>query len=67
MTETVKKFIDCKCQIYLLSGEVCGVIREVTDHAMLVETPTDRQAINLDFVVRIREYPQKKKTSLWHG
>ena len=60
MREAAEKFIDKECLVYLLSGEVNGVIQEVTDHSLLVETPTDRQAINLDFVIRIREYPKNK-------
>lgn len=69
MKEAARKFIDKECMIYLLSGEVNGVIREVTDHSLLVETKTDRQALNLDFVIRIREYPKnkngKKKSVIW--
>ncbi len=61
MVEAAKKFIDKECYIYLLNGELAGTIREVTDHAMLVETKTDSQLINLDFVIRIREYPRNKK------
>ena len=60
MREAAAKFIDKECLIYLLSGEVRGIIREVTDNALLIETPTDRQIINLDFVIRIREYPKTK-------
>ncbi len=57
---TAKKFIGQECYIHLLSGELTGTIREVTDHAMLVETKSDRQLVNLDFVIRIREYPRNK-------
>lgn len=69
MKEAAREFIDKECMIYLLNGEVNGVIREVTDHSLLVETKTDRQALNLDFVIRIREYPKnkngKKKSVIW--
>ncbi len=69
MREAAEKFIDKECMVYLLSGEVKGVIREVTDHSLLIETPTDRQILNLDFVIRIREYPKnkhgKKKSVVW--
>ena len=61
MKEAAEKFIDKECMIYLLSGDVNGIIREVTDHSLLIETPTDRQIINLDFVIRIREYPKNKR------
>ena len=60
MREAAEKFIGKECLVYLLSGEVTGVIREVTDHALLIETAANRQALNLDFVIRIREYPTNK-------
>lgn len=61
MKEAVTKFIDKECLIYLLNGQVNGIIREVTDNSLLVETKTERQILNLDFVIRIREFPKNKK------
>ncbi len=60
MMEAVKKFIDKECRIYLLSGELTGVIREVTDNALLLETNNGTQLVNLEFVIRIVEIPRKK-------
>ncbi len=60
MEEAAKKFIGQECYIHLLSGELTGTIREVTDHALLVETKSEKQLVNLDFVIRIREYPRNK-------
>ena len=60
MREAATKFVDKECLIYLLNGQVNGIIREVTDYSLLIETPTDRQILNLDFVIRIREYPKNK-------
>ena len=37
-----------------------GIIKEVTDGAVLVEKNGKLEAINLDFVIRIREYPRNK-------
>ena len=37
-----------------------GVIKEVTDGAILLEKDGKEEAINLDFVIRIREYPRNK-------
>ena len=59
--EAVIKFIDKECLIYLLNGQINGIIREVTDNSLLVETKTERQILNLDFVIRIREFPKNKK------
>ncbi len=70
MREVATKFIDKECLIYLLNGQVNGIIREVIDNSLLIETPTDRQIVNLDFVIRIREYPKnkhgKKKSVVWN-
>ena len=37
-----------------------GVIKEVPDGAILVEKDGKIEAINLDFVIRIREYQKNK-------
>ena len=62
MREAAEKMIGKDCLIYLLSGEqVTGIVREVTGHSMLIESSGTREFLNLDFVVRIREYPKTKK------
>ncbi len=61
MTELAKKFIDKECLIYTFSGsQIEGVIKEVSDSALLVENRGAVEAVNIDFVIRIREYPRKK-------
>jgi nitrogen regulatory protein PII len=61
MTELAKRFIDKKCVIYSLNdNQITGVIKEVSEGALLVEKDGNIQAVNLDFIVRIREYPTKK-------
>lgn len=61
MLELAKRFIDKECLINIYNGQLEGYIREVTDGAIMLER-ADKQmeAVNLDFVVRIREYPRKK-------
>ena len=63
MKELATRFIDKECVIYAFdsSHQYIGVIREVTDGALLVEKDGKLEAINLDFVIRIREYPTNKK------
>ena len=58
-----KKFIDKDCLIYSFDGghQYEGVIKEVTDGAILIEKDGKVEAINLEFVMRIREYPKNKK------
>ena len=37
------------------------LFKEVTEGAILIEKDGKIEAINLDFVIRIREYPRNKK------
>lgn len=60
MLELAKKFIDKECIIYTFNTQLIGVIREVSDGAILIEYKNMVEAVNLDFVVRIREYPKGK-------
>jgi len=61
MVELAKKFINKECIIYTFNSQLEGVIiKEVTDGAVLVEKKGTIEAVNLDFVTRIREYPRNK-------
>lgn len=62
MIELAKRFIGKECLIYAFdsSHQFTGTIREVTDSAVLIENNGTLEAINLDFVIRIREYPRNK-------
>lgn len=62
MKELAMKFLEKDCVIYSFNNQQFqGVIKEVTDGAILIEKDEKLEAINLDFVVRIREYPKNKK------
>ena len=63
MKELAKKFIGKECIIYAFdsSHQFVGEITEVSDGALLIEHAGATEAINLDFVIRIREYPRNKK------
>lgn len=61
MLELAKNFIDKECIIYTFNGSsIQGTIKEISKNALLLETGNTAEAVNLDFVVRIREYPRKK-------
>ena len=62
MLELAKRFIGKECLVYAFDGghQFDGVIKEVTDGAILLEKDGKEEAINLDFVIRIREYPRNK-------
>ena len=50
-----------KRNIYTFDSQIAGIVKEVSDGAMLIENNQNTEVINLDFVVRIREYPKDKK------
>lgn len=62
MNELAERFIGKECIIYSFDNgrQYEGIIKEVTDGAVLVEKNGKLEAINLDFVIRIREYPRNK-------
>ena len=63
MIELAKRFIGKECLLYAFDGnhQYEGVIKEVTDGAVLLERDGETEAVNLSFVIRIREYPKNKK------
>ncbi len=61
MTELAKNFIGKECLIYTFNGsQIEGTIKEVDGSAMLVENKGCTEVVNLDYVVRLREYPRGK-------
>ena len=62
MIELAKRFLGKECLISAFDGghQFEGVIKEVSDGAILIEKNGNLEAINLDFVIRIREYPRNK-------
>ena len=62
MKELATKFIGKECLIYAFDSnhQFDGVIKEVTDGAILLEKNSKIESINLDFIIHIREYPRKK-------
>ena len=61
MKELAERFIEKECIIYSFDGShQDGIIKEVTNGAILIEKEEKIEAINLDFVFRIREYPKNK-------
>lgn len=61
MKALAERFIGKECMLYTYNGQLEAVIKEVTDGALLIKRGDNtEEAINLDFVIRIREYPRKK-------
>lgn len=63
MIELAKRFIGKECLIYSFDSnhQFTGKILEVSNNAILIENGGSIEAVNLDFVIRIREYPKNKK------
>lgn len=63
VVELAKRFIGKECVIYAFDSnhQFEGIIKEVSDSAILVEKDGKLEVINLEFVIRIREYPRNKK------
>lgn len=63
MKELAKQFIGKDCIIYTVTdntGGIQGVIKEINESGITVENKQGLQAVNLEYVVRIREYPRNK-------
>ncbi len=60
MLEFAQNFVGKECIVYTLGHQVEGVIKAVSAGALLVQSRDSTEAVNLDYVIRIREYPRKK-------
>lgn len=61
MTELAKRFIGHECVVYTFSSQLTGTIEEVNGNAIILNNGKELEAVNLDYVVRIRDYPKNKK------
>ena len=63
MKELAVRFLNKECLISSFDGNHSyeGIIKEVTDGAILLEKDGKTEILNLDFVMRIREYPRNNK------
>lgn len=61
MQELAKRFIGKDVYINTVaSGAVDGILKEVVDNAAVLEKDGKESVVNLDYVIRIREYPTNK-------
>ena len=64
MKELAKQFIGKECIIYTVTGTdsvIKGTVKEVTDGGIVVEKKDGTEAVNLEYVTRIREWPRNAK------
>ncbi len=59
MKELVSRFIDKDVYIKLLEGHADGIVKEVTDNGIVIENKDGLQIVNLEYVLKVREYPYK--------
>lgn len=61
MQELAKRFIGKDVLLYLISeSNIDGILKEVIDNAVVIEKDGKVNVVNLDYVVRMREYPVGK-------
>ena len=61
MLELAKNFLGKECVIYTFNSQLTGIIKQVNEGGILLEKSDAIEAVNFDFIVRIREYPKNKK------
>ena len=63
MNEIIRRFIDKEVLITTLNNEISmveGFVREVNENWLVIETnEKGLDVINLEYIIRIREYPKK--------
>lgn len=60
MTELIKGYIGQECLIYTMNSQVVGVIQDAAEGWIAVDNGKEIEAVNLDYVTRIRPYPRGK-------
>ena len=62
MQELAKRFIGKDVLINTVaSGTIDGILKEVVDNAVVIDRNGAESVVNLDYVIRLREYPKNKK------
>ena len=55
MYELAQNFIEKECIIYTFNSQITGVIKQVNEGGILIENSGNTEALNFDFIVRVRE------------
>ncbi|MFZ1225854.1 MAG: hypothetical protein WAR20_05510 [Bifidobacterium adolescentis] len=64
MEELARQFIGKECIIYTVTStdsSIQGTVKDVTDGGIVLEMDGNVEAVNLEYVTRIREYPRNAK------
>lgn len=62
MNEMINEFIGKECLLYTSSsvGSMTGTITSVKENWITVKTADSVELVNLDYVIRVKEYPVNK-------
>lgn len=64
MKELAMQFLGKECIIYTVNGfdsTIKGTIKQVSDGGIIIEKKDGTEAINLEYITRIREWPRNAK------
>lgn len=62
--ELARQFVGKECIIYTVTStdsSIQGTVKDVTDGGIVLEKDGNVEAVNLEYVTRIREYPRNAK------
>ena len=67
MRELAERLIGKDVYVKMLEGNADGVVKEVTDSGIVLENKNGLQILNLNYIMKIREYPYKngKRATIW--
>ena len=61
MLEMLERFVGKECVVYGIENQITGTIREIRDGWIIMENSKGTEAVNAEYVTRVREYPRNKK------
>ena len=61
MTELIANYIGKECIIYTMNSQIAGTIEGENNGWISVNDGRTSDIINVDYIMRIREYPRNKK------
>ena len=60
MAALIESYLGKECIIYTMYNEISGTPLKIDGGWLSVKVGEETQAINMDFIVRVREHPRKK-------
>ncbi len=61
MLEFMQDYIGKECLVYTMNSQLAGTVRELRDGWLLLDNGQGVEAVNLDYIVRVRPYPKDRK------